>query len=145
MEQIKFDSGMKKYRIGGGVLEFNPSDPNVFARFLDGAEKIRAIEAELTQKAAAILPETAGEETLRLLAEADDKMKTLLSQIFGGRNDFHDILQGVNLLAVAENGQRVVTNLFAALEPVLTQGAKLCAGEAKAQAVARARARRSRQ
>jgi len=72
-------------------------------------------------------------------------MKTLLGEIFGSHNDFHAILQGVNLLAVAENGERVVTNLFSALEPILVDGAKLCTGQAKAQAVEKARARRSRQ
>ena len=146
MEQIRFDSGMKKYRINGnGVLEFNPSDPNVFARFLEATEKIREIETQLSQKAAAISPETAGEETLRLMAEADSKMKALLGEIFGSHNDFHAILQGVNLLAVADNGQRVITNLFSALEPVLVAGAQACTGQAKAQAVEKARARRSRQ
>ena len=146
MQQIRFDSGMKKFRINGnGVLEFNPSDPNVFARFLDATEKIKEIERELTQQASGISPETAGEDTLRLMADADKKMKALLGEIFGSHNDFDAILQGVNLLAVAENGQRVVTNLFSALEPVLVDGAKACAGEAKQQAVAKARARRSKQ
>lgn len=146
MEQIRFDSGMKKYRINGnGVLEFNPRDPNLFARFLEATEKIRDIEKALTQQASAIAPESAGEETLRLMAEADRKMKNLLGEIFGSHNDFHAILQGVNLLAVAENGQRVVTNLFSALEPILLEGAKVCTGEAKAQAVEKARVRRSKQ
>ena len=146
MEQIRFDSGMKKYRINGnGVLEFNPRDPNLFARFLEATEKIRDIETALTQQASAIAPESAGEETLRLMAEADRKMKNLLGEIFGSHNDFHAILQGVNLLAVAENGQRVVTNLFSALEPILLEGAKVCTGEAKAQAVEKARVRRSKQ
>lgn len=146
MQQIKFDSGMKKYRINGnGVLEFNPADPNVFARFLEAADKIREIEKELTQKASQITSENAPEETLRLMVEADGKMKTLLGEIFGSHNDFHVILRGVNLLAVAENGERVVTNLFSALEPVLEEGAKICTGQAKQQAVEKARARRSQQ
>ena len=146
MEQIRFDSGMKKFRINGnGVLEFNPRDPNLFARFLDATDKIRDIEQSLTQQASKILPETAGEETLRLMADADKKMKDLLGEIFGRNNDFHAILQGVNLLAVAENGERVVTNLFSALEPILLEGSKVCTGEAKAQAVEKARTRRSKQ
>ena len=49
--------------------------------------------------------------------------------MFGGDNDFHKLLGGVNLLAVADNGERVVTNLFAALEPVLVDGAKRCAAD----------------
>ena len=40
----------------------------------------------------------------------------------------------MNLLAVADNGERVITNLFTALEPVLVEGAKRCAGELAAKA-----------
>ena len=44
MENISFDSGMQQYRInGGGVLRFNPGDPNLYARFLESADKIREI------------------------------------------------------------------------------------------------------
>jgi hypothetical protein len=56
-------------------------------------------------------------------------MKHILGWVFGESNDFHKLLGGVNLLAVADNGERVVTNLFAALEPVLVEGAKRCAGQ----------------
>ena len=69
------------------------------------------------------------EEIVKALSAADEKMKGILYWIFGGDNDFHKLLGGVNLLAVAENGERVVTNLFAALEPVMIEGAKRCAGE----------------
>ena len=56
-------------------------------------------------------------------------MKAILNWVFGGSNDFQKLLVGINLLAVAEKGERVVTNLFAALEPVLIEGAKLCANQ----------------
>ena len=126
MEKIQFDSGLRSYRInGGGILRFNPCDPNLYSRFAEAVEKLQAVETELTQQA-----ETAGEqEILKLMGEADEKMKSILNWIFGGSNDFHKLLDGINLLAVAENGERVVTNLFHALEPVLIEGAKLCAGQ----------------
>ena len=136
MEKLTFDNGMKSYRInGGGVLRFNPADPNVYARFLEGAKTLQAMEAELS----------AGASPVSALAEADRKMKQVLNGIFGGENDFEALLEGVNLLAVAGNGERVVTNLFAALEPILTDGARRCAEDKTAEAVQRANARRAAQ
>lgn len=133
MENIQFDSGIRTYRINGeGVLRFNPGDPNVYARFLEAVEKLKAAEEELTRQA-----ETAKEtQIVELMTQADRKMKEILDWVFGGDNDFGAILKGVNLLAVADNGERVITNLFTALEPVLVEGAKRCAGELAAKAKA---------
>ena len=138
MEKIQFDSGVRSYRINGaGILRFNPGDPNLYARFLESVEKLQKVEAELTQQA-----ETAqGEDIVKLMQHADEKMKEILGWVFGADNDFHKLLNGVNLLAVADNGERVVTNLFAALEPVLVEGAKRCAGEEIAKVKARREAR----
>ena len=124
MEKIQFDVGQRSYRInGGGILRFNPSDPNLYRRFMEAVEKLQAVERELTQQAEA----AQDQEILKLMGDADEKMKSILNWVFGGSNDFHKLLEGINLLAVAENGERVVTNLFTALEPVLVEGAKLCA------------------
>ena len=126
MEKIQFDVGQRSYRInGGGILRFNPGDPNLYSRFLEAVEKLQEAEKELTQQA-----ETArAEDIVKLMQHADEKMKNILGWVFGESNDFHKLLGGVNLLAVADNGERVVTNLFAALEPVLVEGAKRCAGQ----------------
>ena len=67
------------------------------------------------------------------MTQADEKMKGILGWVFGPENDFQKLLGGVNLLAVADNGERVVTNFFAALEPVLVEGAKRCAGDVAAK------------
>ena len=126
MEKIQFDSGVRSYRInGGGILRFNPGDPNLYSRFLEAVEKLQEAEKELTRQA-----ETAqAQDVVKLMTQADEKMKNILGWVFGESNDFHKLLGGVNLLAVADNGERVVTNLFAALEPVLVEGAKRCAGQ----------------
>lgn len=134
MEKIQFDSGIRSYRINGtGILRFNPGDPNLYGRFLEAVEKLKAVEAELTEQA----EQATGAQVVRQMTQADEKMKAILNWVFGADNDFQKLLEGVNLLAVAENGERVVTNLFAALEPVLTEGIKRCAGQQAAEVKAR--------
>lgn len=136
MDKISLDSGLRSYRLGQGILRFNPGDPNVYARFSEGAEKLRQVEKEFT---------ASGEALFGALQQADRQMKDILGWIFGPGNDFEEMLGGVNLLAVAENGQRVVTNLFAALEPILVEGAERCAGAQAEEARKKAQIRRSRQ
>lgn len=129
MEQLIFDSGIKEYQINGkGVLRFNPSDPNVYARFMELIPKIHAIEEQMNKKAAKIDRNsgTAGEETLRIMRETDKRIKAVLNEVFGEDNDFDKILEGVNLMAVASNKKRVVSNLMEALQPIMEEGAQAC-------------------
>ncbi len=88
------------------------------------------------------LPQADGAAVVQLLNRADREMKGILSWVFGEGNDFDKILNGVNLLAVADNGQRVVANLLEALQPVLVEGAERCAMEKVDTAVQKARKRR---
>lgn len=131
MEILNFDSGIKEYKINGsGVLRFNPSDPNVYGRFMEAMDKIKTIESEAAEKAKAIEGKEgyeAGEAVIQIMCETDKKMKTVLNEIFGHKNDFNQILEGVNLMAMASNGNRVVENLIEALQPVMEAGAKACA------------------
>lgn len=123
MKKIKLDTGITAVALGSGTLRFHPADPNLYVRFQEAVEKLQAVEAEMVAKAA----DASGETVARLLFDADRQMKELLSWVFGPGNDFDALLDGVNLLAVAANGERVVTNLFAALEPLLVEGAQKCA------------------
>lgn len=142
MNKITFDSGVQSYKINGcGVLRFNPSDPNVYARFMEAVDRIRLVEEDLLEKSKN--QENAGEKALALLHYADQQMKKTLSWVFGPENDFDQLLGGVNLLAVASNGERVVTNLFAALQPILLAGAESVAQQKAQAAVIKANARRA--
>ena len=121
MEHLNLDTGVKTYKIaGGGELRFNPADPNVYCRYLVGAEKLQKLEQELMKKGETL----SGQEMISLFQEADHRIKGLLGEIFGGENDFHKALGGVSLLAVGANGKTVAQNLFAALETVLEEGAQ---------------------
>lgn len=139
MEKISFDNGVRQYKLGNGVLRLNPSDPNLFLRFEQVSGELAQIEKEMEEQ---LQNAPEGSSVVALLSEADSRMKQLLNRLFGPENDFDQILGGVNLLAVASNGQRVVTNLFAALEPVLTEGARQCAQLAGDEALAKAQQRR---
>ena len=57
-------------------------------------------------------------------------------------NSFDAIVDGVNLMAVAGNGERVITNLLAALYPVIEQGVQKFYDDKANAAVAAARANR---
>ena len=141
MKKITFDTGLQEVDIGGGILRFNPQDPNLYARFDQAAEKLQKVEKEMMEKA-----EKAQENgVVQILHDADKQMKDILGWVFGAGNDFDAIVGGVNLLAIARNGQRVVTNLFAALEPVLVEGAMACANKRADQAVQQAASRRAAQ
>ena len=129
MENIIFDSGMRSYRINdGGVLRFNPSDPNVYARFMDAVDEIKTIEAEQAKRANALdrTEENTPEEILHIMSETDKKVKAVLNNVFGNGNNFDELLEGVNLMAVATNGERVISNLINALIPIMEAGAKAC-------------------
>lgn len=139
MEKVKIDTGIQSFKLStGGVLRFNPSDPNLYTRFENALDKLQQIQDDLVDQVRAMEHDD-GAGVLRLMSQADGRMKAVLSQVFGKENDFDELLGGVNLLAVATNGQRVAANLFAALEAILIQGVERCAKEeakrAKAQPV----------
>lgn len=139
MKTIQFDSGLKRYKLGQGVLQFNPADPNVYARFMEAVDKLKAVEQQLVDGI------SDSGDGIRLMLDSDRKMKEILGWVFGPGNDFDAMLGGVNLLAVAENGERVATNLLTALEPVLVAGAEACAAGRAAEAVKKAKSRRASQ
>lgn len=121
MESITIDSGIREYGIsGGGVLRFNPCDPNLYARFLEAEGELKDMETALHSQAQ---DKNTPEDMLRLTAETDKALKALLEKIFPG-NDFHKALGGVSLLAMGANGKRVIANLLEALEEILTRGAE---------------------
>lgn len=136
MELLNIDIGLKSYQLveGGAPLVFNPSDPNVYARYMNAMDSIKAVENEMAAKANAVKVKDdsteaqaeAGSESLRIMAETDRRIKEILNGIFGSGNNFNDILRGVNLMGVTGNGDRVINNLLAALSPIMEAGAKAC-------------------
>lgn len=143
MQKLNFDLGLKEYEIGGGVLRFNPGDPNVYARFAQAGKRLTAAEEQLVAKAKEYGDEVPGEVILSLMAEADQEVKKTLTWIFGDHNDFDAIFCGTNVMGVGSNGERVITNFIHAIQPVVEAGAKKCAGQQVNAAVNNARKNRA--
>ena len=53
MEQLTIDTGLREYAVnggpehGGGVLRFNPSDPNVYSRFCTLQNQMQELEQQV--------------------------------------------------------------------------------------------------
>ena len=143
---LQFDDGLLRLDINGnGILTFNPSDFNVYQRFFGLLKDL----PELEKRYAAEVEQPGSEDDSFALAgreldrarELDREIKDKLGAAFGPGNDFDALLGGVNLMAVGNNGQRVITNLLNALAPYIEEGAKRHQQEA-AEAALRSRAQR---
>lgn len=143
MQKLNFDLGLKEYEIGGGVLRFNPGDPNVYARFAQAGKRLADVEERLVSKANEYGDAVPGEVILALMSEADQEVKKVLTWIFGDHNDFDAIFCGTNVMGVGSNGERVITNFIHAIQPVVEAGAKKCAGQQVQEAVNNARKNRA--
>lgn len=141
MRKLTIDLGIEEFELDNGkILRFNPADLNLFDRFCASQDEILAVEREMTEKAEALGEKPSGEMFLRLMADADAKMKKILNRVFGGNNDFEDIFDGVNLMSVGTNGERVITNFIAAITPILEEGARRAANDEAVEAAAQIKA-----
>ena len=129
---LQFDDGLLRLAINGnGLLTFNPSDFNVYQRFFGLLKELPELEKRYVAQVEQSSGGTSGEDSFQLagreLARARDmdrEIKEKLSGVFGPGNDFDALLGGVNVMAVGNNGQRVITNLLNALAPCIEEGAE---------------------
>lgn len=120
------------------MLRFNPTDPNLYDRFLSVIDDVTEIEKEFTEAVEKITgAEDRAEQLIRLMKKSDTDIKAKLSFAFGEKNDFDKILGGVSLLAITPSG-RVITNLLNALSPIIEDGAREHLKESADEAVAEA-------
>lgn len=146
MEQLIFDDGTREFQVNGGeILRFNPQDLNLYHRFFEAMGEIDRLAREYAADRQVNTGETMDasgfpQEPAALTAakEYDRKVKELLSGVFGVRNDFDKILNGVNILAIGSNGQPIITNFLDALAPIIREGAGKTAKSRAAAAVEKA-------
>lgn len=129
VQKLIFDDGIQEFEVNGrAVLRFNPSDVNVYNRFFEVADEIEEMEREYAHSVREHTDEidehgfAKSGNALKSMREFDARVKARLSYIFGEENDFDRIMDGVNLFAVGKNGERVVTNVLAALQPIIEDG-----------------------
>ena len=133
-EKLIFDTGIKEFDVNGnGLLRFNPSDPNLYNRFMSVHSEIEAIESDIQQRRT---EELTSEAVLEMMADYDRRVKEKLSYVFGPENDFDKLLGGVNLMAMTTSGNLVVTNLLNAIYPIIEDGVKQYAKMEAAREVA---------
>lgn len=147
-EKLTLDDGVLELEINeNGILRFNPSDPNVYRRFLAVARELPELEMRYKREiesGAESENETARtEKALEQMRTFDADIKGRLAEVFGRENDFETLLGGVNLMAVGCNGERVVTNLLRALTPYLESGIERYREGKAASAVAEAKCNRA--
>lgn len=121
-DKITFDSGIKQYEINGhSILRFNPSDPNVYKRFKDLLSYITSLEKEIETRTKELKN---GLDYIDLLAEYDEKVKEKLKYVFGQENDFDTIFNSENIMALASNGEMIITNFLNGIRPIVEKGIK---------------------
>lgn len=151
MQKLIFDDGIQEFEVNGrAVLRFNPSDVNVYNRFFEVADEIEDMEREYAQSISGQADDidergfAKSGNTLKRMREFDARVKARLSYIFGEENDFDRILDGVNLFAVGKNGERVATNVLAALQPIIEDGLRSHTQQKAQEAAQAAKAARER-
>jgi len=103
MEKISFDNGIKSYKVGGGVLRFNPADPALYSRFLEAAQALQQLQPGNFE-------------------EADSAIRAQLQKVFPD-GDLAAVFPG-NLLAMCSNGKLLIENFLEAMGPVLLNGVR---------------------
>lgn len=149
MEKLIFDDGLLRLDVNGnGLLIFNPSDLNLYHRFTELPRKMLELETNY-KKLATVISEDANEEetissALGQLRQIDMDVKKELARVFGEQNDFDALFAGINLMSVAKNGERVITNFLDAITPYIEKGVSKYAKDSAAIAVAQAKAARAK-
>lgn len=147
-EKLVFDDGKIELDVNGrGVMRFNPSDFNVYQRFmqlykdLPGIQKeYRAVENQSEDADGMALTGALLEQTKNI----DQRIKGRLAEVFGADNDFDLLLDGVNVLAQGKNGNSVIENFLAALLPYMESGIRRYRKDTARKAVEQAKMARAK-
>ena len=131
--KVEVDDGRIGIEICGnvgtnGILSFNPTDFNLYGRFVKFCRELPDIEKRffasseprlVTGHEKAEMEEISA--NLEVVNNLDAEIKERLNDVFRG-NDFGELLSGVNLMAFGKIGNFVITNLLDAIRPYIESG-----------------------
>lgn len=131
MERISLNTGVKEFEIADhtgkvlGVLRLNTTDQNVYARFVDMYNNLPEIQKKYNKADEDLLDsEEATLAEFKAYRDVDAEIKAQLSTVFGEGNDFNQLLDGMNIMAMTDTGATVLENLLEALLPLIETDAK---------------------
>ena len=133
VEKLVIDDGLIRLDINGnGILKFNPSDFNLYNRFMSFRKELLELEQKYHLEVEAATPEAESDDrTIELIGKEleiaraiDLEVKHKLDAVFGLGADFDRFLDGVNCMAFGGNNRRIIDNLLDGLTPYLKQGAE---------------------
>lgn len=123
MEKLIINTGLKRYEINdnGAIFSFNPSDINLYARFLKMREKIIEIGEKIEKQGNELNQSNQDEvETFAIMmSDADKLCKQAFSECFGSMNDFDHIFDGVNVFSPTITGNWLITDFVMAITPLI--------------------------
>lgn len=131
--ELNFDTGIKEFDVNGRhKLRINTSDQNMYFRVTSMMGELREIEKRYIQKMAEISQCQTIEDQLSanakmysIMREIDLEVKAKLSFAFGNENDFDEVFDGVNVMAVTSNGDSVLANFLNAIAPIINESSVL--------------------
>ena len=123
MEKLIFGTGLKRYEVNdnGAIFSFNPTDINLYARFIKMRDAVLKIGAEVEKKAEEIneSEEKSVEAFASTMEDADRRVKQELTECFGKSNDFEHIFDGSNVFSPTLSGNWLITEFITAITPII--------------------------
>lgn len=123
MEKLIFGTGLKRYEVNdnGAIFSFNPTDINLYSRFLKMRDEILKIGEKIEKLGDSnnLTEEGFADHFVAVFDEADKLGKKALTECFGKENDFDAIFDGANIFTLTDTGNWVITNFIEAITPVV--------------------------
>lgn len=126
MEKIQFDTGVKEFECGGGILRVNFSDYNTYKRLLDMKEYVNNLidkyETEINNYINGHEKDSMEKQTVYsfdIMYKIDKEVKQELEKVFNIDNDFDKIFNGVNVFSINNKGKMIIQDFIEAIVPII--------------------------
>lgn len=124
MDNLNLDLGLKSVKLheNGGVLSFNPTDPNIVYRYRELEKLITDLAPIYEEK----ISKADDDDDARFdsVRDIDLQIKDKLSYTFGSWNDFDAIFMGTHFMALSNDGNPVIYNFLDRIAPMVSDELK---------------------